>query len=146
MLQTRDDIDIDTATESDFQTILDRNFNLQLGATYKVSFNVIDETTGEVTECSYTTQATEKTFTDSTGSYIELAPQNESDFVVGYMVLLAVLDNAKFVLDENGVDCNCVLAPGESSIQSYVAKFDEATGNPIFFARTIEITGITLIA
>lgn len=145
VLQTRDTV-MDT---NDFQTILDRNFNLQLGATYKVSFNVIDETTGEVIEGSYTTQATEGQGTgsdDSTFSSIVLT--RESDLVVGeYMVVIVVIDNAKIVVDENGENEYTILSPGESAIHSYLYEVDETTGEPVaFLQRTIEITGITLIA
>ena len=151
VIETSDDIDINTMTEADLQVILDRSFNLQAGATYKVTYNFTPNG-GETVEGQFTAQAKEKSTTNSDGStnyFISFSQESESDCQLGeYMCLIEVIDNAKFetvVGDDGSVSSDIVATLGKSSIIKYVAKLEGTTGMPTFIAGTLEITGITLI-
>ncbi len=151
VIETSDDIDINTMTETDLQVILDRSFNLQVGSTYKVTYNFTPNG-GETLNGEFVAQTKITSDFNSEGntiSYIILYQENENDYQLGeYMCMIGISDNAKVesIKNDDGTFTNYgAITPGKSSIMAYVAKLDGTTGMPTFIAGTLEITGITLI-
>ncbi len=129
VIQTTDDVDVDTIIKT--TTNIDKNFNLQVGATYKVTFN-FTENGGETVKGEIIDQA-------YGGNEIKIA----SECKLGeYLSLIALLDN----IQVNIIEGETIQSNGKGVIQAYVYVPDPTTGEPInFIAGTLEITGITLI-
>ena len=151
VIETRDDIDINTMATADLQVILDRSFNLQAGSTYKVTYNFTPNG-GETLNGEFVAQTKITSDFNSEGntiSYTILYQENENDYQLGeYECMIGISDNAKVesIKNDDGTFTSYgVITPGRSSIITYVAKLDGTTGMPTFIAGTLEITGIILI-
>ena len=95
VIETSDDIDINTMTEADLQVILDRSFNLQVGSTYKVTYNFTPNG-GETLNGEFVAQTKIRSDINSEGNTISYTILSQENQLGEYMYLIEVIDNAKF--------------------------------------------------